>query len=76
MSSLQDLINKDIDERIDISIYKTKKTEVLVKNCEEKCKKCNSKNVHVMSKQTRSADEGTTLFFTCLDCGYVWRRNG
>lgn len=33
------------------------------------CKKCKSKNCTFYEAQTRSADEASTIFVTCLDCG-------
>ena len=52
----------------------SKNIEVMIKNCDATCPKCHSKNVNVKTKQTRSADEGATNFYTCIDCGYVWRK--
>lgn len=37
------------------------------------CKKCKSSEISVQQKQTRSADEGATVFFTCKTCGFVWK---
>ncbi len=37
------------------------------------CSKCNSSNVIMSMAQTRSADEGTTMFFTCVDCNKKWK---
>jgi len=37
------------------------------------CKKCKSKKCHYFEMQTRSADEPTTIFVTCLDCGKQWK---
>ena len=33
------------------------------------CRKCKSKKCTYMSVQTRSADEPSTIFVTCLECG-------
>ena len=33
------------------------------------CRKCNGKKCTYMSMQCRSADEPSTIFVTCLDCG-------
>jgi DNA-directed RNA polymerase subunit M/transcription elongation factor TFIIS len=33
------------------------------------CKKCKSKNCTFYEAQTRSADEASTIFVTCLNCG-------
>lgn len=37
------------------------------------CKKCKSKRCTYYELQTRSADEATTVFITCLDCGKHWK---
>lgn len=37
------------------------------------CSKCKKKRVTYYELQTRSADEPTTTFFNCLDCGHRWR---
>jgi transcription elongation factor S-II len=38
------------------------------------CKKCRSKKCSYYELQTRSADEPTTIFITCLDCGKNWKQ--
>ena len=37
------------------------------------CSKCRSSNVNMQMKQTRSADEGMTLFFACVACDARWK---
>jgi transcription elongation factor S-II len=37
------------------------------------CKKCHSKKCTYYELQTRSADEPSTIFITCLDCGKRWK---
>jgi transcription elongation factor S-II len=37
------------------------------------CSKCKKKRITYYELQTRSADEPTTTFFNCLDCGHRWR---
>jgi DNA-directed RNA polymerase subunit M/transcription elongation factor TFIIS len=44
-----------------------------VSECSEPCPKCSSERTLVYSKQTRSADEGTTIFIYCGDCGKTSR---
>lgn len=34
------------------------------------CSKCKSKRTISFTKQVRSADEGTSVFITCVDCKY------
>ena len=38
-----------------------------------KCRKCKSKKCTYYEMQTRSADEPSTIFITCLDCGKNWK---
>lgn len=37
-----------------------------------KCRKCKGRNCTYYELQTRSADEPTTIFVTCIDCGSRW----
>lgn len=37
------------------------------------CRACNQATVIVQQKQTRSADEGMTVFCSCRTCGKQWR---
>ena len=37
------------------------------------CRKCRSKKCTYYELQTRSADESTSVFVQCLDCGKQWR---
>ncbi|XP_053213281.1 DNA-directed RNA polymerase I subunit RPA12-like [Panonychus citri] len=36
---------------------------------ERKCRKCPSEKMFYFTLQTRSADEGQTVFYTCCECG-------
>ena len=38
------------------------------------CSFCHSKKTSYYEMQTRSADEPTTIFITCLNCGKKWRQ--
>lgn len=38
-----------------------------------KCRSCHMDNITFYSKQKSKADEGETLFLTCLDCGHKWQ---
>ena len=72
----QEIINEFLDEQINLSLYKHTEESAMVKNTVGiKCRHCGSENVFVYSKQTRSADEATTKFYTCLDCGNKWSVN-
>jgi transcription elongation factor S-II len=37
------------------------------------CSKCKKKKISYYELQTRSADEPSTHFFTCLNCGHRWK---
>ena len=37
------------------------------------CNKCGSKKTFSYSKQTRSGDESTTVFATCVECRASWK---
>lgn len=37
------------------------------------CPKCEHKKAYFFVKQTRSADESPTAFYTCVKCGHKWR---
>ena len=39
------------------------------------CSKCKSNRCTFYSLQIRSADEGETIFITCMDCGKRWKKN-
>ena len=40
-----------------------------------KCPKCPSEEMMFTTRQTRSADEGQTVFYTCVDCGFQENEN-
>lgn len=74
--TIQNKINEDIDNLIDISKYKKSIKNLIVKNTYGvKCPECKSENIHVDQQQMRSADEGATNFYTCIDCKFKWKRN-
>ena len=55
-------------------------TPMEVEEGEIKCPKCHGKKVLRTQAQTRSADEGTTAYFRCVNplkisCKYKWRVN-
>ena len=45
----------------------------LVSNTNTKCERCHIQNVHFITKQVRSSDEGATNFYICLSCGHTWK---
>ena len=44
----------------------------LLSNTGLQCKYCNKNNVLYRPVQTRSMDEGMTIFHACMDCGKKW----
>lgn len=42
---------------------------------DETCVKCGCERVRYYTQQLRSADEGSTVFYTCPQCGYKWNTN-
>ncbi|KAJ3751195.1 DNA-directed RNA polymerase I kDa polypeptide [Lentinula detonsa] len=41
----------------------------------EKCPECGHSEAYSKSLQLRSADEGSTVFYTCASCKHGWRVN-
>ncbi|PSS16765.1 hypothetical protein M430DRAFT_122409 [Amorphotheca resinae ATCC 22711] len=41
---------------------------------QQSCPECGREKVRFSAVQLRSADEGSTIFYTC-DCGYKWNEN-
>ncbi|KAF1348610.1 hypothetical protein BDV97DRAFT_297265 [Delphinella strobiligena] len=39
------------------------------------CEKCGKEEVRYYTQQLRSADEGSTVFYTCEGCGHKWNTN-
>jgi DNA-directed RNA polymerase subunit M/transcription elongation factor TFIIS len=62
----------NIKEREDIRIRESQIIERKVSH-EHTCKKCGKNETTVTERQTRALDEASTLFVTCLICGYVWK---
>lgn len=42
---------------------------------DEDCPKCAHPRASFYTMQLRSADEGATVFYECLSCGFKWRQN-
>jgi DNA-directed RNA polymerase subunit M/transcription elongation factor TFIIS len=64
---VQDAYKKELEE-YDI-IKKSKRKDLM------QCPSCKGHDVEWMSKQTRSADEGATIFYECKSCGNAGRFN-
>lgn len=41
----------------------------------EKCPACGYMEAYYEEKQMRSADEGSTILYTCVSCKHGWRVN-
>ena len=41
----------------------------------ETCPKCGENEAWTREQQTRSADEGSTVFYTCKACRHRWKQN-
>lgn len=65
------LLSKSKDKlAMDMEIYRNK---IDVESGAFDCRKCQSKETLSVARQTRSADEATSVFVSCLSCGYKWR---
>ena len=73
-NTIQAAINQYLYANIPISAFIQDVIDTKVKNTVGiKCKKCGSDNIYSESRQTRSADEAMTIFYTCLNCGNKWK---
>lgn len=60
-------------------LFPEDRKKVSVVRMEEKtqivCEKCGHDEATVHQMQTRSADEGSTIFYTCTKCAHKWKIN-
>ncbi|MCS7097449.1 MAG: transcription factor S [Candidatus Methanomethyliaceae archaeon] len=61
--SKETLIIKEIKEKVDATLPKTK----------AECLKCGNREAYYWMMQTRRADEAPTRFYRCTKCGHTWR---
>ncbi|MCL5439657.1 MAG: transcription factor S [Candidatus Thermoplasmatota archaeon] len=75
-------VNKKSVAKSDRIVSKSSGKEVILVNEEKSaepldsdavCPKCHHSGAYYLLKQTRSADEPETKFYTCESCGYRWR---
>ena len=64
------IVTKSNEKEI-ILITEEKQTEPL--DSDAVCPKCHEMGAYYLLKQTRSADEPETKFYTCSHCSYRWR---
>lgn len=53
-------------------IHESSETRMIVT---EQCPNCGYHEAYSEEKQMRSADEGSTILYTCVSCRYGWRLN-
>jgi len=72
-------IEEIINPKITVKVQKEEKVTVLQKDTtaeaivKVKCPKCGNDNAYTWIVQTRSGDEGPTVFYRCTKCGHTWR---
>lgn len=66
-------LKKEIEKKEEIEIYKPENTDSIYPTTEVECPKCDSKEAHYWTKQTRAGDEPETQFFKCVECKHQWR---
>jgi DNA-directed RNA polymerase subunit M len=64
-------ISKKIDREDRVTVIPEEvRTETVTKG---KCPKCENNLAYTWIVQTRSGDEGPTVFYRCTRCGFTWR---
>lgn len=62
------------NQRVETEIESTRLSKgVQLSESSQPCIACKQKKVVYYEKQTRSADEPMTIFYSCLNCGKNWR---
>ncbi|MCL5803441.1 MAG: transcription factor S [Thermoplasmataceae archaeon] len=69
-SESHEIVNKSGGKEV-IMIREEKSAEPL--DSDAVCPKCHKMGAYYLLKQTRSADEPETKFYTCSHCGHRWR---
>ena len=91
ISKNSELVDKTINELLNMRAWEAcpvlwKPILTMRQNIEQKkkniattdlytCKKCKGQRCTTWDLQTRSADEPSTTFVRCLDCGQTWKYN-
>jgi len=67
MQVLRDKARESVMASIDLRRF--------IQNTGIRCRRCKRETVVRTEKQDRSADEATSLIYTCSNCGCTWRVN-
>ena len=67
-SALRTKLRSDVQEVSEADMQ----TDATIK---QTCEKCGCEEVRYYTQQLRSADEGTTVFYTCPQCSHKWNTN-
>jgi DNA-directed RNA polymerase subunit M/transcription elongation factor TFIIS len=55
-------------------VLEEKQSEYKYESSTFKCFTCGSKHIEWTTKQTRSMDEASTVYYTCTTCGQNWKQ--
>lgn len=67
-STLRTKLRSDVHEMSEADMQ----TDATIK---QTCEKCGCDEMRYYTQQLRSADEGSTIFYTCPQCGHKWNEN-
>lgn len=67
-SSLRTRLRSDVQEYDEGEIQ----TDAII---DHPCEKCGNPQTRYYTQQLRSADEGSTVFYTCPKCSHKWNEN-
>ena len=67
-STLRTRLRSDLQDMGDEEIQTDAATQ-------QTCEKCGHDEARFYTLQLRSADEGSTVFYTCQNCGHKWKDN-
>ncbi|KAF2861792.1 hypothetical protein K470DRAFT_214298 [Piedraia hortae CBS 480.64] len=67
-STLRTRLRSDVQEVTESDLQ----TQATIKKT---CEQCGHDTLRFYTQQLRSADEGSTVFYTCPECGHKWNEN-
>jgi len=74
-----ELAGKTIVTKSKLGAPRTEEDEIEVQSngivINEKCPQCSQTGLYFTTAQTRSADEGSTIFYKCRNCGHRFTHN-